>query len=662
MDDQEEFETNSPATRLLDALGRGDLNALLLEFRPTTIVRTEDRTWSVQGEDEVLFWLEEAFERFPGLVFDSHARHIGYGQVIEEARVRDIGLPPAATGEGGEAGDADASAEGQSSPGGGSLVLGRDFGKSEGPQLNMPVRVTVLHDDAYVHEIIASYPRALLRAAMGQHVDPLDMAVSEIQSAFVAPAGSGFKTYQMGSKPTIETAYAAALPVPLARVAEDGPEPEPEPEPVDLEEALKASSWTPPPYVPDDEPDADEAGGRRRALLVVPLVMVLVAGDRRRHLVARPRRQRGHGGPERPHVPPRPPSKPTKKPSSGSPTVSPTKTPTKKPTEKPDVTFQSDLAFAINSAELSGAAKGAIAELADRIRAAELKGTIEVHGYTDNVGSASYALVLSLDRANAVKNYLRTSLGGYRITIKAFGHGETEPGGEQRHRGRVARRTDEWRSRSPTTSSRAPGRIGPVTTADPFRIGFVTGATPDKWARAWRERYPREPLELLTVTEGEQEALLRDGSLDMALVRLPVDREGLRAIVLYDEVPVVVASREHLVAAADEITLADLADEQLVTPHRSGWRPGGPAGLAGDDRTRSGRDRRRRHRHRHHADVGGASASPQGRGAASGHRPRSDHGRVWPGSSSVTTSARSGSWASYVVVPSAAAARTPTRP
>ena len=24
-----------------------------------------------------------------------------------------------------------------------------------------------------------------------------------------------------------------------------------------------------------------------------------------------------------------------------------------------------------------------------------------------------------------------------------------------------------------------------------FRVGFVTGATPDKWAGVWRDRYPR---------------------------------------------------------------------------------------------------------------------------------------------------------------------------
>lgn len=107
----------------------------------------------------------------------------------------------------------------------------------------------------------------------------------------------------------------------------------------------------------------------------------------------------------------------------------------------------------------------------------------------------------------------------------------------------------------------------------PLRIGFVTGATPDKWARHWRERR-REPLELVPVTETEQLDGIRDGSLDMALVRLPVDQDGLHCVRLYDELQVAVASREHVLAAADEeVTTADLVDEQLVRPHASGWRP-----------------------------------------------------------------------------------------
>lgn len=101
----------------------------------------------------------------------------------------------------------------------------------------------------------------------------------------------------------------------------------------------------------------------------------------------------------------------------------------------------------------------------------------------------------------------------------------------------------------------------------------MTGATPDKWARVWRERYPRRPLELVPLAESEQESRLRDWSVDMALVRLPVDRDGLHLIPLYDEGQVVVAGRDHFVAAGEEVELADLTDEQLVAPHRSGWVP-----------------------------------------------------------------------------------------
>ncbi len=107
---------------------------------------------------------------------------------------------------------------------------------------------------------------------------------------------------------------------------------------------------------------------------------------------------------------------------------------------------------------------------------------------------------------------------------------------------------------------------------DPFRVGFVTGATPDKWAGTWRERR-RDSLELVPIDEATQEEGVRDGSLDMALMRLPVDRDGLHCIPLYDEVPVVVAGHEHFVAAGEEVVLDDLADEQLVRPHASGWMP-----------------------------------------------------------------------------------------
>ncbi len=107
----------------------------------------------------------------------------------------------------------------------------------------------------------------------------------------------------------------------------------------------------------------------------------------------------------------------------------------------------------------------------------------------------------------------------------------------------------------------------------PFRVGFVAGSTPDKWARTWRERRPRIPLELVPLDEPDQESGIRSGDLAMALVRLPIDREGLHCIPLYDELPVAVAGVDHLIGAAEEVTLADLSEEQLVLAHASGWRP-----------------------------------------------------------------------------------------
>lgn len=110
----------------------------------------------------------------------------------------------------------------------------------------------------------------------------------------------------------------------------------------------------------------------------------------------------------------------------------------------------------------------------------------------------------------------------------------------------------------------------------PFRVGFVTGATPDKWAGVWRQRHPRDPLELVPVEQETQEDGLRSGDLDMCLVRLPVDRSGLHCIPLYDELPVVVVGKDHVATVVEEVSVEDLVDEQLVLPHASGWTPTAP--------------------------------------------------------------------------------------
>ena len=99
---------------------------------------------------------------------------------------------------------------------------------------------------------------------------------------------------------------------------------------------------------------------------------------------------------------------------------------------------------------------------------------------------------------------------------------------------------------------------------DPFHVEFVPGVTPDKWLRVWGQRLPGSPLEAAPVEDADALAHLRDGTSSMVLLRLPVDRDGLHVIPLYEEIPVVVVAKEHVIAAFDEVDVADLAEEVLM--------------------------------------------------------------------------------------------------
>lgn len=99
-----------------------------------------------------------------------------------------------------------------------------------------------------------------------------------------------------------------------------------------------------------------------------------------------------------------------------------------------------------------------------------------------------------------------------------------------------------------------------------FRLAYVPGATPAKWVRIWNERLPGIPLSLHQVTPAEASDLLRARGADAGLVRLPVDRTFFSAIPLYTEATVVVVPKDHVITAAEEVTVADLADEVLFHP------------------------------------------------------------------------------------------------
>ncbi len=95
------------------------------------------------------------------------------------------------------------------------------------------------------------------------------------------------------------------------------------------------------------------------------------------------------------------------------------------------------------------------------------------------------------------------------------------------------------------------------------RIGYVPGVTVAKWARVWAERFPRTPLDLVAVPQSRQREALAEGQVDMCFVRLPIDRDGLHAIPMYNEVAVAVVPKDHPVALFDEVSLTDLDGERM---------------------------------------------------------------------------------------------------
>ena len=98
-----------------------------------------------------------------------------------------------------------------------------------------------------------------------------------------------------------------------------------------------------------------------------------------------------------------------------------------------------------------------------------------------------------------------------------------------------------------------------------LRIGFVPGITLTKWTTIWRERFGSIGLQVVEVAEARQRQALDDDEVDLLFVRLPIETDGLHLIPLYEEEPVVLVSKEHPISAFEEVTLADLADETVLT-------------------------------------------------------------------------------------------------
>lgn len=121
-------------------------------------------------------------------------------------------------------------------------------------------------------------------------------------------------------------------------------------------------------------------------------------------------------------------------------------------------------------------------------------------------------------------------------------------------------------------------------------LGYVPGATPAKWARIWAQRHPEVPLQLCAVAAADAAVAVRDGTIDVALLRLPTDTSGLAAIPLYEETTVAVVPTDHILGAVDAIIAADLDGEPVLLPFGDvvGWA--GAPGIPMDHRPETTKD------------------------------------------------------------------------
>ncbi|WP_409047965.1 LysR substrate-binding domain-containing protein [Microbacterium sp. HA-8] len=143
----------------------------------------------------------------------------------------------------------------------------------------------------------------------------------------------------------------------------------------------------------------------------------------------------------------------------------------------------------------------------------------------------------------------------------------SSPRGRRATPGAPARTRAPARASTPSTPAGDPHAPHPADGIPRlFRLGAIPGATPGTWIDRWRERMPGVDLVLTPLSVAAQRTALLDGAVDAALVRLPIDRDALHVIVLYEETPVVVFAADSHLAAADELEAADLDGEVRIVP------------------------------------------------------------------------------------------------
>ena len=118
--------------------------------------------------------------------------------------------------------------------------------------------------------------------------------------------------------------------------------------------------------------------------------------------------------------------------------------------------LDSRVLFAEDRAVVTRPARGRLLAVARTLRSAGATGTVRINGYTDDQGSAQHGLVLSRQRAEAVRAVLAPRLAGTGVVLRTRGYGEADP-----------RFANESSSGQPIPANQARNRRVEITFAKP---------------------------------------------------------------------------------------------------------------------------------------------------------------------------------------------------
>jgi DNA-binding transcriptional LysR family regulator len=105
-------------------------------------------------------------------------------------------------------------------------------------------------------------------------------------------------------------------------------------------------------------------------------------------------------------------------------------------------------------------------------------------------------------------------------------------------------------------------------------IGFMPGIIITAATTELLRQFPELTIDVVRTGWDDQVAVLHDGRVDASFVRLPVADDGLVVVPLFEEPRVVACAQGHPLASRADVTLADVAEFDLLQPPDSQpeWR------------------------------------------------------------------------------------------